>query len=117
HMRAASSRALRRSSVIPGFGLTLGFSLAYLSLIVLIPLAALVLKTASLGWPEFWRLASDPRTVAALRVSFGISLAAAAINAVFGMIIAWVLVRYSFPGRKLLDSFIDLPFALPTAVA
>jgi len=116
-MRASSSRALKKPSVIPGFGLTLGFSLAYLSLIVLIPLAALVLKTTSLGWPEFWRLATDPRTVAALKVSFGLSLAAAAINAVFGAIIAWVLVRYSFPGRKLLDSFIDLPFALPTAVA
>jgi sulfate transport system permease protein len=116
-MRASSSRALKKPSVIPGFGLALGFTLVYLSLIVLIPLGALVLKTTTLGWPEFWRIATDPRTVAALKVSFGISFAAAAINAVFGLIVAWVLVRYEFPGRKLLDAFIDLPFALPTAVA
>jgi len=116
-MARASSLALRRPSVIPGFGLALGFTLTYLSLIVLIPLAALVLRTASLGWADFWRIAVDPRTVAALRVSFGISFAAAAINAVFGMIVAWVLVRYRFPGRKFLDALIDLPFALPTAVA
>ncbi|CAN5367156.1 sulfate ABC transporter permease subunit CysT [soil metagenome] len=116
-MRAASSRALRKPSVIPGFGMTLGFTLAYLSLIVLIPLAALVLRTVGLGWPEFWRLATDPRTLATLKVSFGISLAAAAVNALFGLIVAWVLVRYRFPGRRLLDAFIDLPFALPTAVA
>jgi sulfate transport system permease protein len=116
-MRASSQGALKKPSVIPGFGLALGFTLAYLSLIVLIPLAALVLKTASLGWPEFWRIATDPRTIAALKVSFGISFAAATINAVFGLIVAWVLVRYEFPGRKLLDAFIDLPFALPTAVA
>jgi sulfate transport system permease protein len=107
----------KKPSVIPGFGLALGFTLAYLGLIVLIPLAALVLRTTSLGWSGFWLLATDPRTVAALRVSFGISLAAAAVNAVFGMIVAWVLVRYRFPGRRLLDALIDLPFALPTAVA
>ena len=116
-MGGASSLSLKRPSVIPGFGLALGFALTYLSLIVLIPLAGLVLKTATLGWPEFWRIATEPRTVAALRVSFGLSLFAAAINAVFGLIVAWVLVRYEFPGRKLLDAFIDLPFALPTAVA
>jgi sulfate transport system permease protein len=108
---------LVKPSVIPGFGVALGFTLTYLSLIVLIPLAGLVFKTASLGWHDFWHLASDPRTVAALRVSFGISLLAAAINAVFGLIVTWVLVRYEFPGRRLLDAFIDLPFALPTAVA
>jgi len=116
-MGGASSLSLKRPSVIPGFGLALGFALTYLSLIVLIPLAGLVLKTATLGWPEFWQIATEPRTVAALRVSFGLSLFAAAINAVFGLIVAWVLVRYEFPGRKLLDAFIDLPFALPTAVA
>jgi sulfate/thiosulfate transport system permease protein len=116
-MAGARGLALKRPSAIPGFGLALGFTLTYLSLIVLIPLAALVLKTATLGWPDFWRLATDPRTVAALRISFGISMAAAAINAVFGLIVAWVLVRYEFPGRKFLDAFIDLPFALPTAVA
>ena len=113
----APSHTFKKPSIIPGFGLALGFSLAYLSLIVLIPLAALVLKTATLGWPEFWRIATDPRTIAALRVSFGISLAAAALNAVFGFIVAWVLVRYEFPGRRILDAIVDLPFALPTAVA
>jgi sulfate transport system permease protein len=97
--------------------LALGFTLTYLSLIVLIPLAGLVLNTASLGWAEFWRLATDPRTLAALRLSFGASFLAAAINAVFGLIVAWVLVRYDFPGRRLIDAFVDLPFALPTAVA
>jgi sulfate transport system permease protein len=106
-----------KPSVIPGFGLALGFTLTYLSLIVLFPLAALVLKTTSLGWADFWRIAVDPRTLAALRISFGISLLAAAINALFGLIVTWVLVRYEFPGRRLLDAFIDLPFALPTAVA
>jgi sulfate transport system permease protein len=108
---------LRRPSVIPGFGLTLGLTLAYLSLIVLIPLAALVVKSASGGWSEFWRQALEPRGLAALRVSFGIAFIAAAINAVFGSILAWILVRYRFPGRRLLDAIVDLPFALPTAVA
>jgi sulfate transport system permease protein len=116
-MSVASSRALKKPSVIPGFGLTLGFTLGYLSLIVLLPLAALALRSASLGWDEFWRLATDSRTVAALQISFGISAAAAAVNAVFGLMVAWVLVRYRFPGRRLFDAFIDLPFALPTAVA
>ena len=87
--------------------------MTYLSLIVLIPLAGLVLKTASLGWHDFWHLAIDPRTLAALKISFGISLLAATVNAAFGLIVTWVLVRYEFPGRKLLDAFIDLPFALP----
>ncbi len=109
--------ALRRPSVIPGFGLALGLTLSYLSLIVLIPLAALGLEAASLGWAEFWRIASDERTVAALRLSFGASLVAALINALFGLVVAWVLVRYRFPGRRILDAFVDLPFALPTAVA
>jgi sulfate/thiosulfate transport system permease protein len=107
----------KKPSVLPGFGLALGFTLTYLGLIVLIPLAGLVLKTATLGWSEFWRIAADPRTVTALRLSFGISLAAAMLNAVFGFIVAWVLVRYSFPGRRILDAIVDLPFALPTAVA
>jgi sulfate transport system permease protein len=108
---------LVKPSVIPGFGVALGFTLTYLSLIVLIPLAGLVFKTASLGWHDFWHIATDGRTLAALRVSFGISLIAAAVNAVFGLVVTWVLVRYDFPGRRLLDAFIDLPFALPTAVA
>ena len=109
--------ALRRPSVIPGFGLTLGFTLSYLGLIVLVPLAALVLRSASLGVADFWRLALDPRTLAALRISFGGSLAAACLNVVFGLLLAWVLVRYRFPGRRLIDAMVDLPFALPTAVA
>jgi sulfate transport system permease protein len=116
-MTGAPSLALKKPSVLPGFGLTLGFVLAYLSLIVLIPLAALVIKTAGLGWSGFAKIASDPRTIHALWLSFSLSLAAAAINAVFGLVIAWVMVRYRFPGRRILDAMVDLPFALPTAVA
>lgn len=114
---AAGTLSLRRGTVIPGFGLTLGFTLAYLSLIVLIPLAALVLRTASLGWSDFWAIVTDPRTLAALRLSFGAAFLAASVNAVMGLLLAWVLVRYRFPGRRVLDALIDLPFALPTAVA
>lgn len=116
----ASSLSLprfRRPSVIPGFGLTFGFAVTYLSLIVLIPIAALILKSASVGWDEFWRIATDARTVAALKTSFGLSAIAALVNMVFGLILAWVLTRYRFPGRRLVDAMIDLPFALPTAVA
>jgi sulfate transport system permease protein len=113
----APSHVFKKPSVIPGFGLALGFSMTYLCLIVLIPLAALVVKTSSLGWEEFWRIAMDGRTLAALRVSFGLSVLAAFLNAVFGFIVAWVLVRYEFPGRRVLDAIVDLPFALPTAVA
>ena len=116
-MAGAHGLALKRPSALPGFGLALGFALTYLGLIVLIPLAAMVLKTASLGFAGFWAIATDPRTLAALRLSFLTSLIAATINAVFGVIIAWVLIRYRFPGRRLLDAMIDLPFALPTAVA
>ncbi|GAB1435735.1 sulfate ABC transporter permease subunit CysT [Sphaerotilus sulfidivorans] len=112
------SRALlRRHSVLPGFDLALGFTLLYLSLIVLIPLAAAFLKAASMTWPAFWDAVSSPRVVASYRLTFGASLAAAAINAVFGLIIAWVLVRYDFPFKRLVDALVDLPFALPTAVA
>jgi sulfate transport system permease protein len=107
----------RRPSVIPGFGLTFGFSIVYLSLIVLIPLAGVVWRSASLGWPEFWRIASDPRTLGALKISFGGALAAALVNVVFGTLVAWVLVRYRFPGKRIVDAMVDLPFALPTAVA
>jgi len=107
----------RQPSVIPGFGLALGFTLTYLSLIVLIPLSGLVWRTASLGWPGFWAIVSDERTVNALKVSFGTSMAAACVNAIFGVLTAWVLTRYRFPGRRILDGIIDLPFALPTAVA
>ena len=116
-MSATTTTTWRRPSVIPGFGMTLGFTLSYLSLIVLIPLAALILRTTALTWDQFWAIATDARVVAALRVSFGASLLAATINAVFGLIVAWVLVRYRFPGRRVLDAIVDLPFALPTAVA
>lgn len=107
----------RQPSVIPGFGLTLGFSLAYLTLIILIPLSGLVWRSASLGWTDFWTIATDRRTVKALEISFGTAFIAAAINVVFGTIVAWVLVRYRFPGRRVIDAMVDLPFALPTAVA
>ncbi|HRQ36102.1 MAG TPA: molybdate ABC transporter permease subunit, partial [Chiayiivirga sp.] len=103
--------------VLPGFKLTLGYTLAYLSLLVLIPLSAVFLKTAELTFAEFWDVVTAPRVVASYKLSFGMSLAAAAINAVFGLMLAWALVRYSFPGKKLIDALVDLPFALPTAVA
>ena len=108
---------LREPSVIPGFALTLGFTVAALSLIVLIPLSALVLRAASIGPVGFWAIASDPRTLAALRLSFGAALIAAAVNTVFGLLLSWILVRYRFPGRRFIDAAVDLPFALPTAVA
>lgn len=116
-MAGARGLALKRPSALPGFGLALGFTLTYLSLIVLLPLAALAIKAASLGASGFWEIVTAPRTMAALRISFVISFIAAAINVVFGVIVAWVLVRYRFPGRRLLDAVVDLPFALPTAVA
>ena len=108
---------LKQPSVIPGFGLTLGFSLVYLTLIILIPLSGLAWRSASLGWSDFWRIVLDPRTLKALEISFGTALVAAAVNVVFGTLVAWVLVRYSFPGRRIVDAMVDLPFALPTAVA
>ena len=117
-MSIASSLPLRRKpSVMPGYGLTLGYTLTYLSLVVLIPLAGLLLRPVSLGWQGFWRVVLEPRVLAALELSFGASLIAAAVNAVFGGIVAWTLVRYDFPGRRLVDALVDLPFALPTAVA
>ena len=116
-MPAALLPRLRSPSVIPGFGLALGLTLTALSLIVLIPLAALMLRAIAVGPQAFFEIATDPRTLAALRLSFGTALFAAAINAVFGLLIAWVLVRYRFPGRRLIDAAVDLPFALPTAVA
>jgi sulfate transport system permease protein len=116
-MAGARGLALKKPSAIPGFGLSLGFTLTYLSLIVLIPLGGLVLKSATLGLAGFLDVVTGPRTLAALRLSFVTALIAAVINAVFGVIIAWVLIRYRFPGRRLLDAFVDLPFALPTAVA
>ncbi|MGE0281600.1 MAG: sulfate ABC transporter permease subunit CysT [Rhizobiaceae bacterium] len=107
----------KRPSVIPGFGLTLGFTLAYLTLIILIPLAALILRSAALGWVDFWAIATSHRTLNALKISFGTAMAAALFNVVFGTLVAWVLVRYRFPGRRIVDALVDLPFALPTAVA
>ena len=109
--------SLRRPSVIPGFGLTLGFTLAYLGLIVLLPLAALVVRASGLSLAELWATAAAPRVVAAFRVSFATAFIAATINVAFGLLVAWVLVRYRFPGRPLIDALVDLPFALPTAVA
>jgi sulfate transport system permease protein len=107
----------KQRSILPGFGVAMGFTLLYLSLIVLIPLAALFLRTTTLSWEQFWTTVTAPRVVASYQLSFGASLAAALTNAVFGFLIAWVLVRYSFPGKRLVDAIVDLPFALPTAVA
>jgi len=112
---ATPRRAPRR--VLPGFNLTLGYTVLYLSLIVLIPLSALVFKTFTLSWDAFWAAVSSPRVLASYRLTFGASLIAAAVNVVFGLLVAWVLVRYSFPGKKIVDALVDLPFALPTAVA
>ncbi|BDI07240.1 sulfate ABC transporter permease subunit CysT [Sphaerotilus microaerophilus] len=108
---------LRRHSVLPGFDLALGFALLYLSLIVLVPLSAAFLKTATLSWGQFLEATTTPRVLASYRLTFGASLLAAALNALFGLIVAWVLVRYDFPFKRLVDALVDLPFALPTAVA
>jgi sulfate/thiosulfate transport system permease protein len=110
-MGAASKR------VLPGFNLTLGFTVFYLCLIVLVPLSALLFKTFTLTWPQFWEAVTAPRVLASYRLTFGASLIAALVNVVFGLLVAWVLVRYTFPGKKLIDALVDLPFALPTAVA
>ena len=116
---AAPSPSSRGGSrkVLPGFHLTLGYTLLYLCLIVLIPLSALVLKSFTLTWDQFWAAVSSPRVLASYRLTFGASLAAALVNVVFGLLVAWVLVRYSFPGKRIVDALVDLPFALPTAVA
>ena len=110
----SSARARR---VLPGFGLSMGITLSYMSLIVFIPLSAVFIKSATLGWVDFWNVATAPRVMASYRLSFGASLLAAAINVVFGFMLAWSLVRYNFPGRRIVDALVDLPFALPTAVA
>lgn len=107
----------KKRSILPGFGLALGYTIFYLCLIVLIPLAATFLKASSLSWGQFWHIASGPRALASYRLSFGASLIGAFINLFFGVLVAWVLVRYSLPGKRLFDSMVDLPFALPTAVA
>lgn len=108
---------LKQRSVLPGFGLTMGFTLLYLSLLVLIPLAGLFVKSASIDWNQFCAAVTDPRAVASYKLTFGASLIAAMVNAVFGLIVAWVLVRYAFPGRNIVDAMVDLPFAMPTAVS
>ncbi len=116
--RLLDAKPVRRKRVVlPGFGLSLGFTLVYLSLIVLIPLSAAFIKTAQLTWPAFWSIVTAPRVMASYRLTFGASLGAALVNVVFGLIVAWVLVRYRFPGRRIVDALVDLPFALPTAVA
>lgn len=116
---SAGGPAVKRASrrVLPGFNLTLGYTLLYLSLIVLIPISALLLKTFTLSWGQFWLAVTSPRVLASYRLTFGASLIAALVNLVFGLLLAWVLVRYRFPGKKLVDALVDLPFALPTAVA
>jgi sulfate/thiosulfate transport system permease protein len=107
----------RSRSVLPGFGLSLGITCTYLSLVVLLPLATVFARAADLSWPALWATVTDPRVVASYRVTFGASFVAALINTVFGLLVAWVLVRYRFPGRRIVDAMVDLPFALPTAVA
>ena len=112
------SRALlKRHSVLPGFDLALGFTLLYLGFVVLIPLSAAFLKTFTLTWPAFWDTVTSPRVLASYRLTFGASFAAALLNAAFGLVVAWVLVRYEFPAKRIVDALVDLPFALPTAVA
>ena len=116
-LAAPLRRSIRSRSALPGFGFSLAFTLFYLSAIVLIPLAALIIRPWELGWAGFWAEITQPRVLHALKLSFGASAIAAAINSVFGFIVAWVLVRYRFPGKRLVDALVDLPFALPTAVA
>ncbi|MEW8986934.1 MAG: sulfate ABC transporter permease subunit CysT, partial [Bacillus sp. (in: firmicutes)] len=109
--------SFKKNHVLPGFGLTMGYTTLYLSILVLLPLSMILLYTAQMGWKDFWDTVLDPRVVASYKLSFGASLTAGLINAIFGVLLAWVLVRYSFPGKKIIDGLVDLPFALPTAVA
>jgi sulfate transport system permease protein len=111
------SSARSTKSALPGFGLTMGYTVLYLSLVVLLPLGALVIKSTAMGWSGFWHAAWNPRVVASYKLTFGTSLVAAMINAVFGLMVAWTLVRYTIPGKKFIDALVDLPFALPTAVS
>jgi sulfate transport system permease protein len=107
----------RSKHLLPGFGLTLGVSMLYLTIIIALPLAAMLLKVGGMGWEDFWRIVSSNRSLAAYRITFGSALVASVLNGLFGLLLAWVLTRYSFPGRRFLDALVDLPFALPTAVA
>jgi sulfate transport system permease protein len=116
-MAVIGSTTMMRRSVLPGFRLTMGFTLFYLGLVVIVPLLTLPARSAAMSLEEFWRTITDPRVVASYRLSVGASLVAASVNALFGLVVAWVLVRYRFPGRRIVDSLVDLPFALPTAVA
>ncbi len=113
----ASTAPRKHKHLLPGFNLTLGVTLTYLVLIVALPLSAMLLKTGALGWGEFWRIVSSPRAISAYWITFSSAAAAAVFNAFFGMLLAWVLVRYEFPGKRFIDALVDLPFALPTAVA
>jgi sulfate/thiosulfate transport system permease protein len=115
--RTQGGRQSRRPNVLPGFGLSLGYTLLYLGLIVLLPLSAAFIKTTELSWPAFIDIVTSPRVVASYRLTFGAAFGAASVNAVFGLVVAWVLVRYRFPGKRMTDALVDLPFALPTAVA
>jgi sulfate transport system permease protein len=114
---ASAALSIKQRTIVPGFGLSLGFTMFYLSAIVLIPLSAAFFKSSTLGWQQFWHIVTAPRAMASYELTFGASFVAALINLVFGILVAWVLVRYTFPFKKLLDSLVDLPFALPTAVA
>jgi sulfate transport system permease protein len=116
-VNSPAARRARANPLIPGFGLTLGYTMVYLSLVVLIPLSATFIRSLDLGWGHFWTVVTAPRVLASLRLSFGAAMLAAAVNSLFGLIIAWVLVRYTFPFKRLIDAMVDLPFALPTAVA
>ena len=107
----------KKHGALPGFGLTMGYTVLYLSLVVLLPLAALVIKSTTMGWSGFWEAAWNPRVVASYKLTFGTSLVAALINALFGLMVAWTLVRYAIPGKRFIDAIVDLPFALPTAVS
>lgn len=111
------AKGWKERSILPGFGLSMGFTVLYLSLIVLFPLSAIFIKTSGLSWVQFWHVVTDPRVIASYKISFGTAIGAALVNTVFGFIVAWVLVRYSFPGKRFIDALVDLPFALPTAVA
>ncbi|GGG75625.1 MULTISPECIES: sulfate ABC transporter permease subunit CysT [Paenibacillus] len=116
-MKGSRTVRSKAKNVLPGFGLSMGFTITYLSLVVLIPLAGVFIKSTGLSWNEFWAIILNPRVLASYRVSFVTAFCAALVNLVFGLLVAWVLVRYRFPGKKIIDSLVDLPFALPTAVA
>ncbi|MEM5769470.1 MAG: sulfate ABC transporter permease subunit CysT, partial [Bacillota bacterium] len=108
---------IKKYSILPGFGLTMGFTLMYMGFLVVLPLSTVFIQTAGIDWTQFWNIVAAPRLVASYKLSFGAAFIAALINTIFGLLVAWVLVRYSFPGKRVIDGLIDLPFALPTAVA